>query len=342
MVGTVPAGNAAQAMALMASTVGPYLVTMPDGETTRPNWVIELVERRWNRPELRALRRSRLSDPRPLRPVLDAPRYTPRKGHTVTGETLGLPYLLDATRSWPAFLNTLIDHGLDGVRLQVGIPGPLDVAAFSWANPMGHYGIEASTAATQIHHIHHVTGGRVVFQLEIPLETVAVIRTPGPWRTKVATRLARRLAGFVSACPERSEWIVHLCRGNKHDQPLVSPQDVRGEVELANALHCEWPTGAYPLTAVHFPFGDRSRPAPHSMRYYAPLKDLVIPDRVHTSAGVVRPEADLTQHLAAINCVEAASGRPWGISTPCGLGRREDTVATVLGLLMRLAQQPPG
>ena len=312
MVGTVPVSSPAQAMALMASTVGPYLTTMPDGETTRPNWIIELIERRDRRPDLRVLRRSRMSEPRPLRPVRDSPRYTPRKGQRVTTETLGLPYLIDAMRSWPEFLRTLTDHNLEDAWFQVGIPSPVIVAACSWANPMRFYPIEAVAAAEQVARIHQITEGRAVFQLEIPLETVAVCRAPRRLRSRVARHWAKVLAGFVSACPEGSVWIVHLCRGNKHDTPLVSPTDVAGETEMANELHSHWPTLSHPLTAVHFPFGDRLRPAPNTAEYYAPLKDLVLPDRVHTSAGVVRPEATLRQHREAMECVESASGRQWG------------------------------
>lgn len=332
VVGSVPAPAATLAMQLITAQVGRFVTSMPDGETTRPNWVIELIEVRGGRPELRVVRRSRLSQPRPLRPVLDPPRYTART--RITADTLGLPYAIHAGIMWPVFQ----DVAPPGVRPQFGIPGPADVAMFSWAAPWRHYDLEAHTAARQVNEIHTLTAGAAVFQLEIPLETTAVCKTP-PWlRARVADRFARALVGFVTMTTPGTTWIVHLCRGNKNDTELVAPRDVAGEVELANAIWAHWPAGAHPLDAFHFPFGGPSRPAPYAPDYYLPLVDLAVPDAVHLSAGVVRARgADLRQHQWALQAADVAARRRCGVSTPCGLGRQPGAVAATFEMLAKLA-----
>lgn len=330
IVGTVPASDNRQAMQLMTAQLGRHLRTMPDGETTRPQWIVEFVEARAKRPELRTLRVSRLTQPRPLRPVLDAPRYTARKG--ITFDTLCLPYLAEARSMWPVYQ----EIAPDGVRPQFGIPSPIDVAASSWANPFRYYELEALGAANEVDAIFELTGGTAVFQLEIPLETVAVCKTPSRLRERVADRLAHQLVEFVKLTTRGTTWIIHLCRGNKHDTELMVPPDVAGETELANAIWTAWPA-AYPLDGFHFPFGGPSMPAPYDPDYYYPLTTLVIPDTVALLAGVVRtPGADLRQHRWALRAADTAARRRCGVSTPCGLGRQLNTVHTTFEMLSKL------
>lgn len=336
LVGTTVAGTPRRALEFAVSRLGEYLLTVPE-ETDRPNWVIELVEARAHHPDLLTLRRSRMSEPISLRPLLHPPRYVTRPGHRITAETLGLPYAASAAVAAPILTEVAAEHGLSHLRLQVGIPGPLDVAAFSWLRPLHYYPIEADAALREIQTIYALTGGHAVYQLEIPLETVAVAKAPRRHRPRVARLMARRLAEFVTQMPSGVEVIVHPCVGNKNDSPLVDLKDAGPLVELSNAIYEQWPEGRI-LSGLHLPFGSQARPAPYTRSYYAPLADLVVPETVHVSAGLVRPEADLERHRWALDAAEQMANRgPLGVSTPCGWGRHPELAEITTELLVALA-----
>ena len=325
------------AMELAAAAVGPYLTTLPHGETDRPDWVIEFIEVRAASPDYRVVRRSRMSQPRPLRPMLDPPRLIARASHrcAITAEGLHLPYMQEALATWPIFREVAEAHGLDSVRPQYGIAGPLDVASFTWLNPMKHYDAECQAAAREVACIHALTNRTAVFQLEIPAETVAVAKAPQRLRERIALKLVGWLREFVEATPGGTTWIVHLCVGNKHDLPLVDLRDVGPLVDLANALIAKWPHDSHLLDSIHLPFGSSIRPAPTAINYYKPLHDLL---PIPILAGIVRSEVSIEQNRRALGTAEGQWNRPglMGVSTPCGMGRT-DTVANGLRLLAQLA-----
>jgi hypothetical protein len=159
------------------------------------------------------------------------------------------------------------------LRLQVGISGPLDVAAFSWVRPLEHYDAEFYAVLREIRTIFSLTRGSVVYQLELPLDTVAVARAPRLLRHKAAENMARRACELIGQAPKDSSWIIHLCYGNKNDEPLASPPDVRPLVELGNALYAHWPQERV-FEALHLPFGDKFQPAPPEMDFYVTEKHL--------------------------------------------------------------------
>jgi hypothetical protein len=336
LVGTTVLGTPRVALEFAVSRLGEHLLTVPE-ETGRPNWVIELIEARGALPNIMTLRRSRMSQPIPLRPLLHPPRYIARPGHRITPESLELPYAASAAVAAPLLAEIAAAHQLPHLRLQVGIPFPLDVAAFSWLRPLHYYPTEVDAALAEIRAIHALTDGHALYQLEIPLETVAVAKTPRRQQARVARSMAKRLGEFVARMPQGSEVVVHLCVGNKNDLPLVDLADVGPLVELSDALWEQWPAERV-FSGLHLPFGSRLRPAPYTLDYYAALADLVVPESVHVSAGVVRPEVGLDQHRWALDSAEKKANRgKLGVSTPCGWGRHPALVELTTELLVALA-----
>jgi hypothetical protein len=336
LVGTTLAGTPRAALEFAVTRLGEYLLAVPE-ETGRPNWVIEFIEARADLPNVVTLRRSRMSQPIPLRPLLHPPRYIARPGHRITPESLKLPYAASAAVAVPLLAEIAAARQLPHLRLQVGVPAPLDVAAFSWLRPLHYYPIEAAAALAEIRAIHDLADGHALYQLEIPLETVAVAKAPRRQQARVAQSMARRLSEFVAQMPQGAEVMVHLCVGNKNDLPLVDLADVGPLIELSNALWAHWPTGQV-FSGLHLPFGSRVRPAPYTQFYYAALADLAVPESVHVSAGLVRPEAGLEQHRWALDVAEQVANRgKLGVSTPCGWGRHPGLVRITTDLLVALA-----
>lgn len=328
-----------QYMELAAATVGPYLTSLPNGEPNRHNWVIEFIEDRVNNPQLRRVRRSRMSEPRPLRPLLDPPRYIPRGRGGITGDDLDLPFATEAAASLPIFQQVTTTYDLPTVRPQYGIPGPLDVAGFSWVNPLRHYGAECDAALREIDAIHELCRPSrtvPVFQLELPAETFAVARAPARSRERVADWLFGRVGEFVSRALVESVWIVHLCYGNKHNQALVSPGDCSPLAAATDALWRHWPQGQV-LDAVHWPVGDAKTPPPAREVFWFPGSHLGLPATVHLSVGLARVGRPLGYLRGALHVAENTLGRRLGVSASCGGGRDVAMVGDTMRLLASLA-----
>lgn len=328
-----------QYMELAAATVGPCLVSLPNGEPNRPNWVIEFIEDRANNPWLTTVRRSRMSEPRPLRPLLDPPRYIPRGRAGITGNDLDLPYTTEAAASLSVFQQVTTAYDLPVLRPQYGIPGPLDVAGFSWVNPLRHYGAECDAALREIdaiHALHKPSRTVPVFQLEIPAETFAVARAPKRLRVKLANWLFRQVGEFVGRAPVGSVWIIHLCYGNKNNEALISPEDCEPLAVCTDALVEHWPENQI-LDAVHWPVGDAKTPPPAKEAFWFPAMNMGLPASVHLSVGLARVGRPVSYLRGALHIAENTLGRRVGVSTSCGGGRDVALVGNTMTVLADLA-----
>jgi hypothetical protein len=337
LVGTLGQPDVPTGMALAAQRVGQYLETIPDGEPDDPNWVVDTIERMAGRPEVKTLVPPRFYKD-PLKPWHGAV-YTARRGMKITPETFGLAYAQHAAAALPMLRD--INHAAGYfLRLQVDIPGPPDLTAFSfgplWSR---YYDTVVEALSLQVKAIEEMAGTRPVYQLSIPVETYLVARAPARLREFVATKLARRLAGFVATTLPGTEWILHLCVGDPHGKPLITLQNPAPLVDLANALVQAWPAG-YRLNAVHLPLGDGQTPVGANPWFMAPLYGLELPEDVHLSAGLAHLGQDLETQKVALAEAERAARRPLGVSTPCGLGRRPAQAVELLDRMAALAQSP--
>lgn len=343
IVGSVSPDNIVASMNLIVDQLGDTITTLPF--ECRRHWVIEFIEQRARDPRYRILRRSRMSEDRDLRPLLDPPRAIPRHGVKVTADSLPLPYAAEVAHALP-IMRTIPDLRTE-VRPQAGIADPMNVGAFFWVNPARHYDAEAGAALREINLIHGLTFGNAVYQWEGPLQTVAVAKAPRRLQGLVAEKMARRACEFIAQAPKDSTWILHFCYGNKNDSPLVSPPDAGPLVELANAMWTYWPKNQI-LDAIHLPFGDRHHPTPYSRHFYLPMGELIAPETVHVSAGFVRAmvassnphwEPQLEQHRWAWDAFTRMANRGnVGCSTGCGLGRQPGAVVATVKLLAAVAQ----
>jgi hypothetical protein len=314
-------------MALMHTMLGPWLKTLPDGETTddRANWVIPIIRERERRPELKAYKTFTFESIQRLRPWHAA---------VITGtpsiESMCLHYAHYALDALPIF----DELATSGQRLQVGIPSPFDLSVFTWG-PFAkqHYAMECAAAVAEIEKICELAGNHVTFQLELCLETVIIARLPRALQHKAALRFGRMVRNFILACPEDSQWILHLCVGDPHGQPIVTLKDTQPLVALTNELVAHWPRNRM-LDAIHFPFASGTHAASNDANYYWPLKHMWLPETVTPIAGIVTDNGDVEDSTRILKIL----GPHWGVSTPCGLGRRPNVVVPILEKLVILTQ----
>lgn len=339
-VGTIGCSGAREAMGLMLDTAYPKLTTIPDGESgDRADWITSEIESRARLPELMTLRRSRMRTHDPLRPLLHPPIYAKRPGATMPVAELNTGYAANAAIASGILAALARERGnTSPPALQVDIPGPLDLAAFSWGPGIKrNYKYEVASLLREIEQIHRRIP-TAVFQLSIPFETHLIAHTP-----KTAARLMAGLCKFVAATPPGCAFVVHFCLGDPHGKPITRIHSAETLAHATNELYYHWPHSTHVLDGVHLPFGDGVHPAPHSASYYWALRSLAIPPEVRLIAGIaqVMERAPLDRQLATLKTIELSAHREVVISSPCGWGRRAHLVPELCARTLALACAPP-
>lgn len=231
---------------------------------------------------------------------------------------------------------------LDGTRLQLSQPNPLDLAMFVFAGaavsngfPLGpalrrsdliaaalrHLPVFTEAALQEIAEVNARYGDRVVWQVESPFALLGMVKADqlgAKWAA--APLLARQLAGVLTGIHEiGAQAVVHLCYGDYQHKALLSPRSLAPAVTLLKHTARRLRADGTPLPAVHIPCAFGAEPAPQDAAFYAPLRRLD-PDW-NVIAGVVSPDsADDSAH--ALRLFEQAAGRTaFGVATACGLGR---------------------
>jgi hypothetical protein len=97
-------------------------------------------------------------------------------------------------------------------------------------------------------------------------------------------------------------------------------------VLLSNAIARAWPKSR-PLDFIHAPFAAAVEPPPLDPAFYAPLRDLRLPDSTRLVAGIVHEDRTLTEERQLLSLIEQLAGRQVDVATACGLGRRDRAAA---------------
>ena len=98
LVGSLPGETPAAAMTTALDLLGPYLRTLPDGETgDRRNWVISIVEGLREHPDLEPHKEGDWSD------YDRVPTLRVRKGHRLFARTADFGYVAAVRASFPEF-----------------------------------------------------------------------------------------------------------------------------------------------------------------------------------------------------------------------------------------------
>lgn len=323
LVGSLPGATAGEAMETALGIVGPYLRSLPDGETgERRNWILSVVEKLRAHPDLELRREGDWSD------YDRTPRFGVRRGHRLLGATLDLGHLAAVRETFPAFEKVRAAAGRYDLVFQQGVPSDLDLALFA-LGPSGAVRYRRPfTEATlvEVRAIAALTGPDTLFQVEMPAELVLLARTPARLRPVLARLLARGVAQLAAGAAPGTRFAAHLCLGDMNNRAFGTMDDVGPLVLLANALLEAWPADR-PLELVHAPFAAADQPATTAVSFYAPLQQLRIPASVRFAAGFVHEAQALEEQRRIRSIVEEHLGRPVVLASACGLGRRTEQAA---------------
>ena len=314
-------------MAAALDTLGPFLRTLPDGETgERRNWVISIVDGLRSHPDLELAKPGDWSD-YDKTPVLKV-----RDGRRLFGANLDFGHVAAVTESYPQFEAALVHAGRPDIAFQEGVPGDFDLAMFTLgpARALRHRRAFTEATLTEIHRVGAITGPDTLFQIEVPVELVLLAKAPPALRPALASVLARTVTGLAAAAPVGTRFGVHLCLGDMNNRAFGTMTDVSPLVLLANAITSEWPEGRR-LDVLHAPFAAADQPATTDPAFYTPLTKLRVPPATRFAAGFAHEAQPLAQQLAIRSIIEDHLHREVAMAAACGLGRRtEDAARAVL------------
>ncbi|NKY58307.1 hypothetical protein [Nocardia flavorosea] len=355
-MGSLPAqlDSPAKAMAFAVDTAGEFLDgTVPGGEADpyRAQWYIRpIIDRLDSIPALAPVRRGDWSTLRSRN------TFRLRAGRSL-GEAdidTALGYAEEAGRATVALAD--MRRTDPGLRLQVGIPTPFVIGFIAFEARMlvlrrrsarrgdrsfPYYRPIFDATVREINRIHETLRDNVVFQLELPAETLLCGHAPAVLRQAVAAAAGRAIARLVARAPHDARFGVHLCYGSLGDKPVVAPRSTAPVVTLANAIARYWPAGRH-LEFVHLPIGDGTQ-APVRPRYYGPLARLELPAATRLVAGLAHPTQPLTQARQSLTVAESAYGGLVDVAAPCGLGRYDtvDRARSAVAHAVALAETDP-
>lgn len=319
LVGSIPETATDLAMRWALIEFGDRLTTVPDGEVgPRRSWIVSQFDRFGSNPNLELVKAGDWSG------YDQVPRYKVKRQHKLSSESLDLRYAYHALMARYELDELLSIAGLSERRLLVGIPSPFDLRTFALGMVQGfknRYSFRLATAQ-EVTTIHDKLRERVVYQLELPLETIFAITAqslPGPARRMICRQIAKSVRSFIDLTPEGTNWYVHLCLGDLNRRPVNRPNTSRPLAELALAIYESWPR-AHTLEAIHLPLCDGSTPPstkPEDLYDLAALQDLPI----QVIAGIAHLRAPIEDQLKTLNLVERFTHHRVAIAAHCGMGR---------------------
>ncbi|SDM23982.1 hypothetical protein [Allokutzneria albata] len=334
-VGSLPGEDAGSAMSGALATSGPKLRTLADGETGERNrWIVNFVDSLDGHPDLEMLAKGTWSS------YKDIPKYRIRKGRALTGDALNLTYVDEFRRSYPVFKKLREEHRHEGLRYQVGVPGPLDLAMFVFGpiGPFKHVEPFHDATVREIRQIHAEAGDDVLFQIEVPVELVFMTKAPKLVHGLLSRWLAKKVVAVAAGAPEGTSFGVHLCLGDLNNKALGKMKSAAPLVTLSNAIAAAWPAGRK-LEYVHAPLAMGDLPPSPDESYYRALSKLALPPGCRFIAGLAHENQDLDTQRRLLALVERLVNDSVDIACACGLGRRTaDQAAKAMARCNELAQ----
>ncbi|WP_163508558.1 hypothetical protein [Fodinicola acaciae] len=321
LIGTLPGESAEEAVGTAVELLGPHLATVPDGETgSRRIWIVGLINSFRDHPDLEVAKDGDMHD------YQSQLHFRVRKGHRLTGDSFDLGYLAAYRENRPVVDRLTAAAGIRPAY-QVGIPGDLNLAMFATGPTRMLRTRPAFTAATlrDIRQIQAESDGDVVFQIEVPAETVSVTMA-GPLAPLAASWMAGSVLKLVKEAPEGARFGIHLCLGDLGHRALGKPRTAAPLVKLANAIARKWPAGRT-FEYLHAPLAQGELPPSLDEAFYRPLSALRLPARTRFVAGFLHEGRSIEEQRQILGIIERATGKTVDVAAACGLGRRDPEAA---------------
>jgi hypothetical protein len=310
-------------MSIALDILGPYLRSLPDGETgARRNWIISIVEGLRDNAALKVKREGDWSD------YDKTPQLRIRGGRQLYGANLDFGHVDAVADSHPEFQKLSTEHGAAGLAFQQGVPGDFDLAMFTLGigGALRHRRPFTEATLREIHGVRAISGPTTLFQIEVPVELVLLAKAPSRVRPRLAKVMSRSITGLAAASPPGTRFAVHLCLGDMNNRAFGTMRDVSPLVLLANAITSSWPAERR-LELIHAPFAAADNPATTTPSFYEPLTELHLPAEVRFAAGFVHESQELSQQRDIRDLIESRLAREVMVAAACGLGRRDERAA---------------
>jgi len=310
----------------MVQAAGPYLQTLPSGETNRPQPYASILNRLVAQGMLEIEHAGEW-------PSMEGRTYTATPRHRPDAHTMQLGYLEETQEAFPVYRRLRHDNILNRLSYQASVPTDftLSFAALGPQGPLQNKRAFTQATLRDIQAIHELTGDKALIQLEAAAELTLLAKAQ-PFQVMIerALRLGKGIASLARQSPEGARFGVHLCLGDLHNKADAQPHTTAPLVTLANALARHWPQGRT-LEYIHGPLAAGDIPPSTNEAFYEDLGKLALGPHTAFYAGFVHEAPTLGQQQTTKRIIEQALGHPLaGVSTACGLGRRTRAVANVL------------
>ena len=335
LVGSVPLADAETVFRTTAGLLGPRLQRIPDGETGRRRlWIMFQLQLLAECPLLHfdgpTPDFDRVVDHTAVN-TYDFSRLALNEGADPAALKFGpLGYAEAALSSYAVFRRLKEEGAIEPqVRFQVSLPTPFaSIAAF--IAPRDMVAVFPAYMAALLEELSVIVFSIPHSQLSVQVDVAmefglfeGVFPPPaGDWRGF----LAHQWAQMADAVPIGVELGFHLCYGDLQHRHFVEPKDAATLTDVANILHSvvkrsiEW---------IHLPV-PRTR---DDSAYFAPLQRLQLRPETEVFLGLLHFTDGVEGAQRRLKAAEAAVHRDFGLSTECGLGRRnDDTIPKVLQL----------
>ncbi|MXZ65327.1 MAG: hypothetical protein F4Z00_07215 [Acidimicrobiaceae bacterium] len=339
LVGSLPYRDEAAAMARAYELAGDRLIALPDGEIgersdqypsgDRSQWVAGLAGRLSRESELFDVRDVGTINEQGFPVDFDSTmRLRPKTGSAELGQRLVLGYDTFAARSWPHFVGLRASAQRRDLRMQVGLPTGLGVAASVLApvRALRFAPAFATCVAREAQStVSSIGAENLLFQVEAPAEVVMAHRIPRlVWRFAVGS-----VIDLVRQLPDRVPVGLHLCYGDLNNVAAITPQGFDRLIGFAQAVLRRWPR-SHALAYIHLPFAAGSSPSPTDPAAYRSLGRLELPAGSRLVAGFVHEDPTVESLETLLATIETARRAPVDVATACGLGRRSPEIADEL------------
>ena len=340
LVGSVPLETCVDVFDACASTVGPYLPAVPDGETNDRIWWVNMLCYRvfQHHPDLITLNR-------PPKDAEGYPRWKPANVAEMWHFTVApgvdrirfadLCYATDAIASYKVF-RLMRESGRfpPNLRFMVCLPmmaSGIDLFFRDPADrPIIYAGFEDAMGREIRRMLEVIPAEDLLIQWDACVE-VLDIEGFFPW-SQPATAYERNTEPFgrMSAkVPEGVQLGYHLCYGTLGGWPMLKPRDLGLCVRLANEVVAK---SGRPVDYVHMPVPRHVVPD-----YFRPLEDLDT-GGTRIYLGLIHDTDDLEANLGRVRTAKPFLNT-FGLSSVCGLGRLEpERVEPSLRLQARIVE----
>ncbi|WP_128544551.1 hypothetical protein [Larkinella soli] len=335
LIGSLPFSDEESCMRRALDALGPALFCLPDGEIgekspafpkgNRIAWVVYAIEKITEDPANWQIVRQPVRGEDGMAVDYDGfQKLKPLRSPAELPQHVTLGYDTFFQQSYPVFRRLRAEKNLPNLAFQMGVPTGFAMG-FAFASQLQwiRYTYAFNTIiAREVNAALATAGKDMIVQIEVPPELYAAYKLPTP----LMGLALRPIKDLLSKITPGARIGMHLCLGDFHNHALVHPKTLGKMVAFSNRLVEEWPD-RHTLEYIHYPFAEAGVPPSLDTGYYAPLKDIRLPDGVRFVAGFVHEKRSPEENRRILNSIENARGRSVDIASSCGLGRRPPETA---------------